>query len=85
MRTIGAVFLLIGILAVGFVALSYAGVGVQDAATDNGTNASSDVFNITTGVHEVAGQSLALVATLGGVVGAAFALFGWAFLGGGRR
>jgi len=85
MRTIGAVFLLIGILAVGFVALSYAGTGVQDAATDNGTNASSEVFNITTGVHEVAGQSLALVATFGGLAAVMGALFGWAYLGGRGR
>lgn len=67
MRATGAVITLLGILALGFVALSYQGQAVKDAAVTNGTNETAAAYNGTTAVLEVSGQTLVTALLIGGL------------------
>ena len=76
MRATGAVLVVIGVLAVGFAALSYQGQAVKDAAVANGTSASANAYNITTGTFEIAGQGVAQMLLYGGLAVVAFLAVG---------
>lgn len=68
MRTSGTLFVVIAILALGFVSTAYLAQSTHDAAVVNGTNASATAYNLTEDVQRTVGQTLPPALVLGGLV-----------------
>lgn len=67
MRATGAILIVIGTLALGFVAISYQAQSVKDAAVANGSEASAAAYNATTGIIETSAQTLTPALLYGGL------------------
>lgn len=74
MRVIGALLIIVAILALGFTAVSFQSQAVEGPAVDNGTNESAAAYNTTGGTMEIAGETLVNALLYGGL--AAFTFFG---------
>lgn len=74
MRATGAILIVIGTLALGFVAISFQARSVRDTAVTNGTDASAAAYNATTGIVQTTAQTLTPALLYGGL--AVLALLG---------
>lgn len=76
MRATGAILIVIGTLALGFVAISFQAQSVRDTAIANGTDASAAAYNATTGIIQTTAQTLTPALLYGGLAVMALAAVG---------
>lgn len=84
MRTVLAIVLAIVMLFVGFHAISMSADQTEDPAVTNGTNASSDAWNLTTKFTEGMGSVLTPALAYGGAGAIVLLALGYAVAAGGR-
>lgn len=76
MRSIGALLVVIAILALLIGGLQYQSDAVEDPAVANGTNESAEAYNLTNTVMDVTGNTAAMTLVWGSFVAFAFVAVG---------